>query len=151
MKSGLGFGRVDLFQSNTEVKGTCYPSIHSIPFIHQLFLSPPHAFIYPPSSITPFMSPLLNPSHSITSLIFSSISLFSSSAVSLCRLLCPPYIHPSIPPSIQPSSHVLIPSSIHASLPLCPFMRLSLVKKQHGSQTVQPATHCCFVFLFLSH
>lgn len=162
MTSGLGFGQVDLFQSNPEVKGSCFP-IHLLNFsTHQLFIYHPILLFAPslpplPTFIPPFFSILQFPlirfvlnsfslhNHPLSfSLLYSSLPHYI-----LCHLLCPPYSLPSIPPSIQPSLHASIPSSINASPPLCPFMCLSLVKKQCRSQIVQPLTCCCFVLFSL--
>lgn len=142
MTSGLGFGQVDLFQSNPKVKGTCFPIYPLNLSIHQLFISHPillSAPSLPPltPSIPPFFSILqfqlilfiLNPFHSIKypllfPLLYSSLPHYIYPFI-LCLLLCPPYSHPSIPPSIQPSLHVLIPfihqclsspMSLHVSL-----------------------------------
>lgn len=137
-------------------------SIHLLHLsFHQLFICHPHPLICPlPFSITFIHSSTLpHPSLSSYSFHFKShssynhlfifpflsliIFILSSVAVSFCT---------SILPSNQPSLHVLIPSSIHASLPpASPFMCRPLVKKQHRSQIVQPLTCRCFVFLFLPH
>lgn len=133
---------MDLFQSNPKVKGTCFPSIYSISQSISSSSVTPSFYLPPLLSLPSFIPPLfsilhfppifsiLNPSHSIIiPLSFPFIPLTHYFFFILCLLLCPPHIHPSIPPSIQPSLHVLIPSSILASLPLSPFMCLPLVIK----------------------
>lgn len=150
MTSGLGFGQVDLFQSNPKVKGTCFPSFYSISSssvtsLH-LFDSPLYSFLHSSPSLTSlllfqFEIPLILQSSLHLPLYF--IPFLPHYFLSFHPLLSPfwpPHIHSSIPPSIQPSLHVLIPSSIRASLPLSPIMCLSLVIKQYRPQMVQTLT-----------